>query len=64
MISALVSLLVVILVVGLIAGIVVWLIDMLPLEPPPIKQFARVIVILIALLIILMRALPLMGVGI
>lgn len=64
MIAGLISLLIVIIVVGLVAGIIVWLIDMLPLEPPPIKQFARVIVIVIALLIILARALPLLGVAV
>lgn len=63
MISALVALLITILIVGLVAGIIVWIIDQLPLEPPPIKQFARVIVIVIALLIILAKALPLLGVS-
>lgn len=63
MISALIALLVVILIVGLIAGLVVYLIDTSPI-PAPFKLWARWLVILIAVLIIILRALPLLGVSV
>lgn len=61
MISALIALLVVILIVGLIAGLVVYLIDISPI-PAPFKLWARWLVIVIAVLIIILKALPLLGV--
>lgn len=61
MIEGLIALLVVILVVGIVAFLIVWLIDMLPIDAK-FKQIARILVIVIAILIILMRALPLLGV--
>ena len=61
MIEALIALLIVILVVGIVAWLVVWLIDMLPMDGR-FKQIARVIVMVIAVLIILVKALPLLGV--
>ena len=64
MISALIALLVVILIVGLIAGLVVYLIDSAPFIPAAFKQPARWIVIVIAVLIIILRALPLLGVSV
>ena len=62
MIESLIALLVVILIVGIIAWLVVWLIDTLPIDAN-FKQIARVLVMVIAVLIILMRALPLIGVS-
>jgi hypothetical protein len=62
MIEALISLLIVIIIVGIVAWLVIWLIDTIPL-PAPFGQIARVLVILIAVLIILYRALPLIGVS-
>lgn len=63
MIEGLIALLVVILVVGIVAWLVVWLIDMLPIDGR-FKQIARVIVMVIAILLILLRALPLLGVSV
>jgi hypothetical protein len=62
MIEALIALLITVLVVGIICWLVLWLIDSIPL-PAPFGQIARVIVILIAVLIILFKALPLLGVS-
>lgn len=61
MIEGLIALLVVILVVGIIAWLIIWLVDMLPIDAK-FKQVARILVIVIAILIILVRALPLLGV--
>lgn len=63
MIEGLILLLVAIIVVGIVAAIIIYLIDMLPIEGP-FKQIARVIVLLTAVLIILMKALPLLGVAV
>jgi len=63
MVEALIALLIVVVVVGIVAGLIVWCIDMLPIEPN-FKQIARVLVIVIAVLVILLRALPLLGVSI
>lgn len=62
MVSGLVALLIAILIVGIVAAVIVYCIDLLPIDPA-FKQIARVIVLLIAVLIILMRALPLLGVA-
>lgn len=64
MIEALISLLIVMLVVGLVAGLIIWLIRMAPFIPPPFNQWAEYLVIVIAVLIIILRALPLLGVSI
>jgi hypothetical protein len=63
MISALIALLGAVLIVGLIAWFVIYIIDQIPMDPP-FKNIARVIVLVIALLVILMKALPLLGVSI
>lgn len=63
MLEGLIGLLVVLIVVGIIAALIIYLIDMLPIDVR-FKQIARVLVILIAVLVILMRALPLLGVAI
>jgi hypothetical protein len=57
MINALIALLILILVVGIVAWIIIYLIDLLPIEGN-FKQIARVLVMLIAVLVILLRALP------
>ena len=57
----LIDLLITLIVVGIVAAIIVYLIDMLPIDGR-FKQIARVLVMLVAVLIILMRALPLLGV--
>lgn len=63
MIEGLIALLVVLIVVGIVAAIIIYLIDMLPIDDN-FKQIARVLVLLIAVLVILMRALPLLGVSV
>jgi preprotein translocase subunit SecE len=63
MIEALISLLIVVIVVGIVAALIIWLIDMLPVDGR-FKQIARVLVMVIAVLIILLRALPLLGVSV
>ena len=63
MISALISLIVLIVVVGIVAYIVLLLLDMLPIEGG-FKQIARVLIMLVAVLVVLMRALPLLGVSV
>ena len=57
-----ISLLILVLVIGLLVGLALWLIDLLPFIPAPFKQFAKAIVILIAILIVIARLLPLAGV--
>ena len=61
MVEPLIGLLIALIVVGIVAAIVVYLIDMLPIDGR-FKQIARVLVMLVAVLIILMRAFPLLGV--
>lgn len=63
MIESLISLLVLVLVIGIVVWLVLWLISEIPL-PAPFGRTARVLVIVIAVLIILFRALPLIGVTI
>lgn len=64
MIEGLISLLIVCLVVGIVAGVIIYCIDLLPAIPPNFKQIAKILVILIALLVILMNALPLLSTGV
>ncbi len=59
----LIELLVTILVLAIVAGLVWWVLSLLPL-PEPWGQIVRVCFILIILLIVLIRALPLLGVAI
>jgi hypothetical protein len=63
MIEGLIGLLIVILVVGIVAAVILYCVDLLPIEPN-FKQIARVLVMLIAVLIILVRALPLLGMAV
>lgn len=62
MLPALVALLITILVVGIVAWLIVYLIDLLPIDAT-FKQIARVLVLIIAVLVCLIKALPLLGVG-
>jgi hypothetical protein len=61
MVEGLVGLLIAMLIVGLIVALVVYLINMLPIDEP-FKSWARIIIVAIGILIIIMRALPLLGV--
>lgn len=60
--SGLIGLLILIIVVGIVAYLIKMLIDMLPIDGR-FKQIAGILVMLIAVLIILSRALPLIGVS-
>lgn len=62
MTAALIGLIVVIIVVGIVAYIVNLLLDMLPMDGN-FKQIAKVLVILVAVLIVISRALPLLGIA-
>ncbi|MDX0427981.1 hypothetical protein GOL30_20950 [Sinorhizobium medicae] len=64
MIEALIALAITILVVGLIAGLGIFLIRRKPFIPAPFGQWAEYVVIVVAVLIILLRALPLLGVSV
>jgi hypothetical protein len=63
MINALIELLIFAVLIGLVAALVVWLIDMLPIDGH-FKRIARAIVGVITVLVILLRALPLLGVSV
>lgn len=63
MVESLISLLILVLVVGIIVWLALWAISELGV-PDPFNRIARVLVILIACLIILYRALPLVGVAV
>ena len=63
MVGDLIGLLVVIIIVGIVAAIIIYLIDMIPIDVR-FRQIAKVLVMLIAVLVILMRALPLLGVAV
>lgn len=60
MISGLIALLIAVIVVGIMAWLITYIIDMLPIDGP-FKQIAKVLVLLVAVLVILAKALPLLG---
>jgi len=62
MIEPLIALLVLVLIVGIVVWLVLWLISEIPM-PEPFGRIARILVIIIAVLIILARALPLIGIS-
>jgi len=63
MIEGLIALLIVCLVVGVVAAVIIYCVQLIPLEPP-FGQIIRVIVVAIAALIIILKALPLLGVAV
>jgi hypothetical protein len=63
MIDGLVGLLVAVIIVGIVVGILYVIIDMIPMDPR-FNKIAKLLLILIAVLIILARGLPLLGVAI
>lgn len=63
MISALVTLIVLVIVIGIVLYLLNMLIEMLPMDGN-FKQIAKILLILVAVLIVLARALPLLGVNI
>jgi hypothetical protein len=64
MASGLIGLLITILIVGFIASLVVFLIRRAPMIEEPFKSWAEYLVIVIAVIIIILRALPLIGVAV
>jgi hypothetical protein len=63
MIGDLIGLIVAIVVVGIVAGLIAVLVDMIEMDAR-FKKMARVLIMLVAVLIILAHALPLLGVSI
>lgn len=63
MVSALISLMIAAVIIALIAGLIVFLIRRAPFIAEPYRQWAEYAVIVVAVLIFIMRALPLLGVG-
>lgn len=63
-VSALIGLLVTVLVVALIAGLVVYLIRLAPFIDGEFKRWAEFAVYAIAILIIILRALPMLGIAV
>lgn len=62
MISALITLLILIIIVGIVYYVLTLLLDMVPMDAR-FKQIAKVLLLLVCVLVILMRALPLLGVS-
>lgn len=63
MIEALIAFLIVVLVVAVVAAVLLYCIGLLPLEAP-FQQIIRVVILLICALIIIVKALPLLGLAI
>lgn len=63
MIEGLIGLVVLIIIVGIVCGLIVWLIRAAPFIPEPFKTWAEYLVYVVAVLVILMRALPLLGIS-
>jgi hypothetical protein len=61
MIDSLIALLIVVIVIGIVFYLLSLLIDMMPIEGN-FKQIAKVLLILICVLIVLAKALPMIGV--
>lgn len=62
MIESLIALIILIIVLGIVVFVINMLIDLIPMDGR-FKQIAKVLLILVAVLILLMRALPLIGVS-
>jgi hypothetical protein len=63
MIEGLIALLIVCLVVAVIAAVILYCVSLIPIDPP-FQQIVRILVVTIAALIIILKALPLLGVSI
>lgn len=63
MIEALIGLLILIIILGIVLYLCMLLVDMIPMDAS-FKQIAKVLLILVAVLILLARALPLLGIGV
>lgn len=64
MVESLIGLIVVLIVVGIVCGMIVWLIRTVPFVSEPFKSWAEYLVYVVAVLIVLAKALPLIGVSI
>lgn len=64
MAGGLIALLITILIVALIAGLVIFLIRRAPFIEEPFKSWAEYLVIVIAVIIVILRLLPLIGVSV
>ncbi len=63
MITALIGLLVLIIIVGVVFYLLTMIIDLIPMDAS-FKQIAKVMLILICILVVLVKALPLIGVNV
>jgi hypothetical protein len=62
MIESLIALIILIIVLGIVVFVINMLIDLIPMDGR-FKQIAKVLLILVAVLILILRALPLVGVS-
>lgn len=62
MVESLIGLTITVIIVGIVALIAIKLLDMLPMEGG-FKDVARLLIILVAVLVVILRALPLIGVS-
>jgi membrane protease YdiL (CAAX protease family) len=62
MIESLIALIILIIVLGIVVFVINMLIDLIPMDGR-FKQIAKVLLILVAVLILILRALPLIGVS-
>lgn len=63
MIETLIAFAITIIIIGLVAGLCIFLIRRAPFIPEPFRQWAEYLVLVLAVLIIIIRALPLLGVS-
>jgi hypothetical protein len=61
-VESLIALLILIIALGIVVFVINMLIDLIPMDPR-FKSIAKVLLILVAVLILIARALPLIGVG-
>lgn len=64
MIEGLIGLIIALIIVGIVCGLIVWLIRAAPFIPEPFKSWAEYLVYVVAVLVILAKALPLIGISI
>ena len=62
MIESLITIIILVIVLGIVVYLINMLIDLIPMDPR-FKQIAKVLLILVAVLILILRALPLIGVS-
>lgn len=62
MIEGILALLIAVIVIGIVVAIIMYIIDLIPMDGR-FKQIAKVLVMLVACLVLLMKGLPLLGVS-